>query len=373
MTTIEHLIGDLLLQNNCVIVPSFGGFVAQQASASIDYDLGRMSPPKKSLLFNRQLVNNDGLLVNELAKKNEFSFDEASAEVAKKVEEWNTILAKKGRVELDRIGFIYKDAEDKLCFEQDRFFNLLLASFGLKQIQFLQEELVVVEKERNVEEKETLIVPILTEEVLTEKQEEATIIAHPAIRKERKKVWKYVAAAVILPVAFYSVWIPMKTDVLESGMLSFKDFNPFQKSVVAQYEHEKSNTDFAIVKAPESSFEEVVKDLPEDIEVYSYKYDDAFFIPVKIKESTEITATPEALDNIAFQAIASNYIVGCFGKESNANNLVDKLKAAGFDARIVDVKNGLHRVTAGAAISSQAFNQIKSEANSLGFKGWTLK
>ena len=59
---IEKLIGDLLLRHNCVVVPSFGGFVAKQVSAVIDYKTGVMHPPKKSLLFNKQLINNDGLL-----------------------------------------------------------------------------------------------------------------------------------------------------------------------------------------------------------------------------------------------------------------------------------------------------------------------
>ena len=67
MVVIEHIIGELLLRHNCVIVPSFGGFVAKRASATIDYTTGVMQPPKKSILFNRQLINNDGLLIAECA------------------------------------------------------------------------------------------------------------------------------------------------------------------------------------------------------------------------------------------------------------------------------------------------------------------
>tara|TARA_R110002072_G_scaffold243015_2_gene402075 strand:- start:11747 stop:12868 length:1122 start_codon:yes stop_codon:yes gene_type:complete len=373
MTTIEQLIGDLLLQNNCVIVPSFGGFVAQQVSARIDYDLGRISPPKKSLLFNKQLVNNDGLLINELANLNKLSFDDASLQVAKKVEEWSVILSNKGRIELDKIGFLYKDKENNLCFEQDRFFNLLLDSFGLKQIQFIKEEAVkTIAKEEIVIEKETRIIPIISEKVNKEIKEENTEKAIVSVPQPRIKVWKYIAAAVILPIAFYSVWIPMKTDVLESGILSFKDFNPFQKTVVAQYEHQSSSIEIP-KKTQQSSFQEALEGLPEDIEVYSYKYDDTFFIPVKTKATKETISIPEQLDNSGLQINVSNYIVGCFGNESNANKLVAKLQLAGLDARIVDVKNGLHRVSAGAALSTEMLEELKSKANDLGFKGWTLK
>ena len=68
MKHIEQAIGDLLLRHNCVIVPAFGGFVAEQLSAKIDYDKGVMTPPRKALLFNKQLVSNDGLLINEFSR-----------------------------------------------------------------------------------------------------------------------------------------------------------------------------------------------------------------------------------------------------------------------------------------------------------------
>ena len=47
MSTVEELIGDLLLRHNCVVIPSFGGFVAKKTSATIDYKNGVIYPPKK--------------------------------------------------------------------------------------------------------------------------------------------------------------------------------------------------------------------------------------------------------------------------------------------------------------------------------------
>ena len=55
-------IGDLLQKHNCVIVPEFGGFIANYKSAVIDTVNNRINPPSKSVLFNPNLVNNDGLL-----------------------------------------------------------------------------------------------------------------------------------------------------------------------------------------------------------------------------------------------------------------------------------------------------------------------
>ena len=160
MVTVEQLLGNLLLRHNCVIVPSFGGFVAKQVSAKIDFESGKMFPPSKSLLFNKQLINNDGLLISELAQANKWSYEQASATVEMKISDWHHALHLGQRIELDRIGYLFFDAEKNLCFEQDRFFNLLLESFGLGQVHFLTEsdvkivERTLVQLEEKVNEPE---------------------------------------------------------------------------------------------------------------------------------------------------------------------------------------------------------------------------
>ena len=140
MISVEQLIGDLLLRHNCVIVPTFGGFVANQSSATIDYALGTMVPPKKSLLFNRQLINNDGLLVSEYARINAVTYTDASDHVLKTATRWMDTLRRGERVTLENIGQLYFDHERNIRFDQDRFFNLLLQSYGLGKVHFVSEK-----------------------------------------------------------------------------------------------------------------------------------------------------------------------------------------------------------------------------------------
>ncbi len=368
MRTIEQLIGELLLQHNCVIVPSFGGFVAQPVSAKINFETGRAVPPSKSLLFNKQLINNDGLLINEFAHLNNLSFEASAAKIEAQVNTWNTTLIEGGRIELEKIGILYTGADKTLCFEQDRFFNLLLASFGLGKVSF--------EVETQAEAQRIVILPAVPEikvdqEVEEKIEEEIKIIPHPALLKERTKIWKYIAAACFLPIAFYSVWLPMKTDVLQSGLVSMQDFNPFHTKAVAVYKPESVSTDFRTPESTINSFENTVADLPADISVYTYKYDDALFIPVRIND--DVTTTTENIETATFTANSIHFIVGCFGNKTNAVNLVKKLNNLGLNASIVDVKNGLHRVTAGGAISLEELSHIKQTAESVGFKGWVLK
>ena len=121
MLTVEGLIGDLLLQHNCVVVPSFGGFVAQRVSAQLDTEKGVMLPPRKSVLFNRQLINNDGLLIAAFAQTNQLTYADAQSEVNQVIATWNQALNAGQRIAIDRVGFLFLDAERNMCFEQDRF------------------------------------------------------------------------------------------------------------------------------------------------------------------------------------------------------------------------------------------------------------
>ena len=385
MTTIETLIGDLLLRHNCVIVPSFGGFVAKQMSARVDFNAGKMMPPRKSLLFNKQLINNDGLLINELAQANELTFDAASIEIKEKVALWNSVLKSGNRIELDRVGFLFLDEEKNLCFEQDRFFNLLLASFGLGQVHFLAEEDVKIVEQKSIaiktvelqeeeeiveeaEETEFRILPIHKETIATSD----VIIEHPELKKQRSSAWKYIAAACFLPIAFYSIWIPAKTDVLESGVISLKDFNPFKQKAQANYTDPTVILTKDLKELKTESLSDKLEELPEGVEIYTFKFDEDFFVPVKLKSSPEDILTPDNADEtISVESV--HYIVGCFSDKNNADNLVQKLKSQGFMAKIVDVNNGLHRVSAGGAISTEGLADITMTAKSLGYSGWTLK
>lgn len=383
----EKLIGDLLLRHNCVIVPSFGGFVAKQVAAQVDFTTGKMSPPRKSLLFNKQLINNDGLLINELAMLNDITFDAAAVIVKEKALSWNHTLKMGGRVELDRVGFLYFDEEKNICFEQDRFFNLLMASFGLGQVHFLTEQDVKIADQKAVRIIERTIsspkpalqvsATIPKEQKSFEKKEGVKMMKHPAIEKERSrtKAWRYVAAACFLPIAFYSVWIPMKTDVLESGMISLNDFNPFKHQVASIYVPAQIE-EITVAPKKEASLKDRVEEITTDVDVYTFKFDENFFVPVDIrKQAAALVVHEEKLVNseTSFELETMHYIVGCFSDKTNAENMVERLKSAGLTPKIVDVHNGLHRVSAGGAASPEGLQTIKMTAHSMDLSGWMLK
>lgn len=408
MTSVEQLIGNLLLRHNCVIIPSFGGFVAKRVSARIDYNNGSMLPPSKSILFNRQLLNNDGLLINEFSRENNVSFDEASQELNSLIEKWQATLQVGGRIEIEQVGNLFYDEERNICFEQDRFANLLLESFGLGSVHFVSEEdvrivehtvaisesivpaieqqevVIAPEKSETKEEKITPIIPIAKAAPIAVEasQENEQNTDQP---KRKIRAWRYVAAACILPFVFYSVWIPVKTDVLESGMLSFSDFNPFHKRSEGSYAPAKKSTEPIKETTKRISLNEELEDVRGDVSVYSYQFTEDTYIKVALPEKQEVDTPTESIDsnpkpidpekssNTSFDANTMHFVVGCFGDKVNAENLVAKLRANGLDAAIVDVKGGLHRVTAGGAISEESYQTIKLKSEAMGLSGWRLR
>jgi len=404
MKQIEQAIGDLLLRHNCVIVPTFGGFVAEQLSAKIDYNKGVMIPPRKALLFNKQLISNDGLLINELASRKEVSFDEASNDLSAIVSKWNHRLKKGERIELDRVGILFMDSESNLCFEQDRFFNLLLASFGLDQVHFIAQKEVEEIQAEVISINRTIVEPILVEveeDSVTikhlpktlalasskENEGETAKIVEIAPKKSKSRVWKYVAAACFLPIAFYSIWIPTRTDVLQSGVISIKDFNPFYTSAEGNYTKTAYSEDITFEKNTEPTLQEQIDglELPNDVIPYRFTEDTYVYVDISELNSAEVaevetqsTASPEEIipEPIGVPIVqpnSMNFIVGCFGSKVNAENLVNKLKSEGLNAFILDVKGGLHRVSAGASLSDESISEIRTKAQTLGFQGWLLK
>ena len=403
--TLENLISELLLRHNCVVIPSFGGFVAGQVPAHFDTDKGVILPPRKSLLFNKQLISNDGLLIATYAKHNHLNYDVAEFFIRDTVKKWQEKLAKGERVTIENVGFLYLDAEKNIGFEQDRYSNLLLASYGLANVHFIPEtdiQFVVNEKTGRVSIDEPIEVkpitpiqpivePIIEEIQVEEKEELAPIIElHP-----KKKAWKYIAAAVLLPIAFYSYWIPAKSDVLQSGLISFRDFNPASPQKQGNYRPNK--IDFIVPKVEQlESIEKLTSTLPEDVDVFAFYYQNDIIIPVRIREEikeelikettnkpTVVVTSPKKFVVKPIESetkkepllVSSNkhLIVGCFSTVDNANKLVTKLKSKGFDAYIVDEVNGLLRVSALNSSNDSALLSTTKRLNALQISTWILK
>ncbi|MFC5270099.1 SPOR domain-containing protein [Adhaeribacter terreus] len=127
-------IQDLLHDHDCVIIPDFGGLIAQYASAKIHPVKHTFTPPSKKIAFNEKLQHNDGLLISNLAQHLRVSAPEAQQMVAQFVGNIQSELAQNKRFELQGIGIFRYNAEQKLEFEYLEAENYYAHSFGLPEL-----------------------------------------------------------------------------------------------------------------------------------------------------------------------------------------------------------------------------------------------
>jgi nucleoid DNA-binding protein len=317
----------LLYDNECVIVPDFGGFIAQYSSANLDDSTGFFSPPSKNILFNKNLINNDGLLVNTVAQLDDISFVDASAIIKSKVTQLKKELSEKKQIEIPSLGLIYLH-QDIIKFKQ-KSENILLESYGLSSFNINEFKIPIV-KESKVIKLDRSRVPI-------------------------SKNW-WVAAAVI-PLLFYSAWIPMKTNLFsEKESFHYSDLNPFTFTKQSKYHPKNLINIIGETKLSENEIEISSKPIELSVQLNNI-------------EKTEILTNIDKRSDILFHVI-----VGCFSNKANAQKLIKDLNNKGNKAHELDVHKNLHRISIGTFNNKKQAvrfkRKIKSQQN---ISSWVLK
>jgi len=346
---LDLYISQLLFQYDCVVVPNLGGFVANYKPAFIQPIKNTLHPPSKGISFNKNLKNNDGLLINAISKALSLSYQEATKVVDDSVIEMNKVLKGEKKLVIENVGELFYDSENRIQFEPSTDVNYLLESYGLTSFQQFP-----VKRQS-------------TEEKIVEKIKETPVIPLNANKRSRK----WVAAAVItIPLAFFAIWIPTQYDL--STDFNTANLNPFKTLAEPVY---------TIRETPSLSFSEVAKDEVKQ-KIASVNESNPFTAVSFLKDEspivvkTEETPIAEAVTTHVETArvkLRFHIIGGCFSKKRNANRMVKKLKKAGFNAWIIGKRKGLF------AVSYNSFETRKQAVDALAFaqehnnKAWILE
>jgi hypothetical protein len=369
--TLSNYIADLLLKNNCVIVPNFGGFIANYKSAVIDNSKNRIFPPSKSVLFNNALTSNDGLLANYVAQKLELSYASSLNKIDEKSTEWKSSLKNGERIHIGEIGFLFSD-NGKIQFEQNREFNLLLDAYGLSAVQFMPviegQVSTTKESEPIIEIKKSIVEPVLYKvETPVKGVDDAKVIPITESKKGSSKVWKRALVACAIPVLFYSYWIPINSNVLETGNIIAADFNPFSDLQKRTYHQNKLTFEANEIDA-NIDWNTLTEKI--DADIYNFQFSESLYIPVNLKSESEVN--PSENSNEINKEGNLHLVAGCFSSKVNANNLINELSNKGYNAYLVDKNKGLYRVSAGNFSSKSELNQVKNDLSSANINTWVL-
>lgn len=107
----------LLLDNDCVIVPGLGGFMAHYEQARLDDRDNMFLPPFRSIGFNQKLTLNDSLLVQSYVEAYDLSYPDALKRIEDEVRELRQRLDTEGSVTFNDLGVLSLNADGHLEFE----------------------------------------------------------------------------------------------------------------------------------------------------------------------------------------------------------------------------------------------------------------
>lgn len=291
---ISQYIYDLLLDNDYVAVPGLGGFVCQHQSALIDRQRAWISPPARTIAFNKALNQNDGLLVQHVVLKDLVTYKDAEDKVREFVTQCNQQLHQIGSIQFPKIGRLYMDELKNIQFTPSNESLPLDDSFGLASVTFVPVSRMATE----------------ASEVVALEKEGATVI--PVYRTQKR--WPYWAAASFAGIFLMStVWTNLGgqsalDNVMTAGMFSGHqiDISKHQHPVV---------TDNQSIQAEYLS------------EAAWIKVQKAAEVAASV---TDITENPVSSGSGAFPIV-----VGAFKGPVTAEKYMNRLKEKGYNAELM--------------------------------------
>lgn len=121
----------LLLENDCVVIPNFGGFIAHHQPAHYEEAEGIFLPPTRTIGFNPQLTMNDGMLAQSYMQAYHTDFPDATRKIEETVDRLKEQLYSDGMAEFHSIGTMRYNIYGMYEFEPNESGALSPSLYGL--------------------------------------------------------------------------------------------------------------------------------------------------------------------------------------------------------------------------------------------------
>ena len=221
----------LLLSNDCVIVPDFGGFMAHQVDARYDGRDNMFLPPLRTIGFNPQLKMNDSLLAQSYVEAYDISYPDALHRISEEVAEIRQHLENAGKYELNNIGTIFLNENGNYTFEPCEAGILTPELYGLGGFTMLplsqtqpEASIEATSSNESVAEfaihtqdsEQTAEIKALNPSVFDEDENEEEEKGAEFVQI-KKSVLRNVAAACIAIIAFFALSTPLNKTSVQMG------------------------------------------------------------------------------------------------------------------------------------------------------------
>ena len=315
MIELERHIEILLLSNDCVIVPDFGGFMAHHVDAHYDEEEGCFLPPQRTLGFNPQLKINDSLLAQSYVETYDISYPEAILRIEDEVNELKMHLQTKGIYEMSDIGTLEFNENGNYVFTPCEAGILTpylygLCSFDMKPFNMAESG---KETEQEVEQETAQVINMdpfnhHEEAVETEEDDEEDVV-----RIKFSWIRNTVAVAAILLAVFLAAIPTGKTEMMTRTISNINNGLLF-----GMMSKDTNTSKIEIDKA--------------DIQKNTNKADTVIELQ-KIKEE-EVTTKTKPIEKGGYCIVLASQV-----SKRNAEIFIEKLKKKGLDSAELYTKN----------------------------------
>jgi len=307
MTTVQYYIKELLFEQDCVVIPEFGGFITHFDCAKISVNKKNITPPQKWLAFNSLLKNDDGLLSNFIAQEESISIAQASFKVKSFVEDMKRNLRIEHTYSIEGLGIFSLNEEDKIQFQSILPNNFFGESFGMenlfvKNLEPFQNELQILSK-ANIFSDHTI-----QQVYAADDREPMADVLNYELDFSRKKS-RFRRVLPFMLVLLCAVFLSTAIYLYDNQQSNLSSLNPFQfqlmvESVISPIV--KKDVSLKTPKVIRGGSEKIVTEIP----------------PPPIDSVKSVIIEPE---NRFF------IITGSFGSKHNAQKLLNILKSSGFE------------------------------------------
>lgn len=354
----------LLLENDCVILPGFGGFIAHYQPAQYDDKDGIFYPPARIVGFNPQLTMNDGMLVQSYMQAYHTDFSDALRMISEKIELLKETLYKEGVFEICGIGHLYYTIYNTYEFQSDikgvvSPVLYALDSFSMKP----------------------LSVEVISQESIVERQSNSPRL----LSKEKKEIklipywWPNVVAVAVSAVLFFTLSYPVENTYIDKGNYASLGTDCLFETIRSQSmattlipiekdEHQKKNkllsepiavkvekiVPFTEANQREKEIEKKVQ-LKKEIESKDNKFE---CVQEKQKDLSQEKKVDSQVNNKSFHIIVSSLT-----SDSDAQRMIREYQNKGYKNASVIQSNGRFRISlfcfADKLMAYQRLNELK--------------
>lgn len=389
MIQLDRHIEILLLNNDCVIVPGLGGFMAHHVCACYYTDSQSFLPPTRQLGFNSQLQINDSLLAQSYIEAYDISYPEALRRIEDEVNELKQKIQNEGSCELNDIGVLRLNKEGNIEFIPCDAGILTPGLYGLNHIDILpltelSTKQVVKHTSNDEKQKQDSIIPTpqpipqlaaakATESEIIDKEEDDYDDDSKYIKIRIKTVRRLATAAAVIAILcmcaipFGKLTQPqISKSYLDTNILynilpecfRVPAKNTAEKKVVFKKQPKtetKKETPKVIISVTDSAKEKIAKNEQE----------------TKKAEETKKQDETKAEEKNFFSIVLASKVT-----KKNAEAYVEQLKKNGFDkAEMISRTNGTKVIYGHFKSEAEAYNSLRNlrSSSEVFNEGWVME